>query len=132
MFSSRFRECAFVNFSFASLVKSYGQAKACLPFSSAEECTFKYVSFVGFDMKKTPFKKSNFIDCDFNNSDLKNSDFRDCTFANTSFSACRLDGCDFENAAGFDIDAKSCSLKNARFSYAQAARILLSLGVKLL
>lgn len=56
MFSSRFRECAFVNFSFASLVKSYGQAKACLPFSSAEECTFKYVSFVGFDMKKTPFK----------------------------------------------------------------------------
>ncbi len=59
MFSSAFENCALVNFNFSSLCRGYGGAKLSAPFSKAAGCVFKYVSFVGFDLKKPIFPARN-------------------------------------------------------------------------
>ncbi len=98
---------------------------------SARECNLSFSNFFGMKLKKTPFTDSKaqgviFTDADLTEADMRKSDFEEAIFLNTNLSKA-----DFTGAINYDIDILSNKVKQAKFNFPEAARLLRSLGIKI-
>lgn len=126
--SCEFYNCTMYGINWSALTDDEKSSK---PFYAIKDCLLKFNSFFNFTMIKMDFGQSDLLECDFSECNLQEVKLSHCNLEATSFFKCNLKKADFTSSQGYVVDAKTCDLKDSRFSFPEAISILDSLGVKL-
>lgn len=126
MYNSKLIHSTFLGINWNSLL---GKGKGSRPFTSTENCLFKYCAFHAMDLSKHLFAGSQFHESVFTDCNLLKTDFGSVPFEGTQFVRCNLEEADFRQARGYVIDIKTGKLKNAKFSLPEVIDLLRTLQI---
>lgn len=93
------------------------------------DCCIKYNSFIEMPFQRFDFSSNTIQESIFEECDLQESNFRECRLEATQFFRCDMRKADFRDSRGYVIDIPSNRLKQAKFSFPEAASLLNSLEI---
>tara|TARA_R110001592_G_scaffold319133_1_gene596495 strand:+ start:5082 stop:5489 length:408 start_codon:yes stop_codon:yes gene_type:complete len=88
-------------------------------------------SFYGLSLQDLVMEACKAHNVDFREGDFSNSNFTYAELSGASFVNTNLSGADFSEATGYDINIYQNTIKKARFSRFEAARLLDCLEIEL-
>lgn len=146
--STSFRECRFINCSFANqplLNCSFKDVtfETChlvginwCNLKRLESVTFiesklNFSSFQGLKLKHLKMTSCLALEVDFSGADLSMADFANSTFAGANFERANLSSADFSQSRDYLFDLRTTKIKGAKFSYPDVLSLLTALGAKI-
>lgn len=93
------------------------------------DCNLRYVSCLGFDLRRTQFTRCALNEATFVELDLTKSVFKECDLAGASFDRCTLLGADFATSSNVFFDATKNRAKGAKISLESAGLMAAALGL---
>jgi uncharacterized protein YjbI with pentapeptide repeats len=102
---------------------------AANPTVEFSDCSLRYSSFVGNNLRTTPFRRCSLAEAAFSNVSLIKALFDDCDLTGARFEGCDLAGADFTSAQGVFFDPTKNRVKGARIPIETAALMAMSFGL---
>jgi uncharacterized protein YjbI with pentapeptide repeats len=87
--------------------------------------------FADLNMKKSSFPKCKFRDVYFTHTNLTEASFNQADLQGAVFHHCNLTKADFTGAKEYTIDLQSNTVKQAKFSFPEAIRLLKSFDIEI-
>jgi fluoroquinolone resistance protein len=93
------------------------------------DCSLRYCSFVGNNLRATPFRRCAMAEAAFSDVSLVKAIFDECDLAGARFEGCDLAGADFTRSQGVFFEPTKNRVKGARIPLETAALMAMSFGL---
>jgi fluoroquinolone resistance protein len=102
---------------------------AANPTVEFQDCTLRYASFVGNNLRVTVFRRCSLAEAAFEDVSLVQAVFDECDLSGARFERCDLSGADFSTAQGVFFEPTKNRVKGARIPVETAALMAMSFGM---
>jgi fluoroquinolone resistance protein len=99
------------------------------PTVAFSDCTLRYCSFLGNNLRATPFRHCALTEAAFADVSLVGAVFEECDLGGTRFEGCDLAGADFTRAQGVFFEPTKNRVKGAKIPLETAALMAMSFGL---